>query len=368
MHKIEAVVIGAGVVGLACARALAKSGMEVVILEKNVTFGAETSSRNSEVIHSGVYYSPGSEKARLCVLGKQMLISFCETYNVPYLKCGKLIVATSSAQVSHLDKLLHQANANGVSDLTLLDKDELRSLEPDLKGIQALLSPTTGIIDSRALMLALLGDAERGGAVLVCRSEVTSLMVTAGGLKLTVNNESQPSLCARYVVNSAGLHATSIARSIAGIRAESIPRSLYAKGSYFSFAGRIPFTHLIYPVPEPGGLGVHLTLDLAGEARFGPDVEWIDSIDYRVNPSRGDEFYRAIRAYWPALRDGALQPAYSGVRSKIVGPGEPDGDFILQDQKTHEVPGLINLYGIESPGLTASLAIGERVAQFIVKS
>jgi L-2-hydroxyglutarate oxidase LhgO len=368
MHKTEAVVIGAGVVGLACARALSKLGLEVVILEKNVTFGTETSSRNSEVVHAGIYYRPGSEKANLCVLGKRLLYTFCEKYHVPYLKCGKLIVAASLAQLSSLEKIENQARANEVFDLDLLDRHQLTSLEPELKGVAALFSPSTGIIDSHAFMLALLGEAERGGAVLASRSEVTSAIMTPEGLALTINNEPQASLHARYVVNSAGLHSISVARSIVGVLADSIPTSLYAKGSYFSLAGRIPFTHLIYPLPEPGGLGVHLTLDLAGKARFGPDVEWVDSIDYQVEPSRGEEFYRAIRSYWPALKDGALQPAYAGIRSKIAGPGEPDGDFNLQDQKTHGVPGLINLYGIESPGLTASLAIGERVAQSLLMS
>jgi D-amino-acid oxidase len=362
MYKTQIVVIGAGVVGLACARALARSGFEVIILEKNKAFGAETSSRNSGVIHAGIYYRPGSDKALLCARGKELLYPFCNEYGVPNLNCGKLIVATSSNQISYLKKIQNQAKANGVDDLNLLSKNELLSIEPELSAACGLLSPSTGIIDSHAFMLALLGDAERHGAILARCSEVTDAFVTPQGLALKVNNESQFSLLARHVVNSAGLHATSVASLIDGISKESVPESWYAKGSYFSLSGKAPFSRLIYPVPESGGLGIHLTLDLAGQAMFGPDVEWVHSVDYDVNPSKEGEFYNAIRTYWPGLKDGTLHPAYSGIRPKIVGPGKPDADFGIQYEKSHRVRGLVNLYGIESPGLTASLAIAESVA------
>ncbi|ACR28270.1 NAD(P)/FAD-dependent oxidoreductase [Burkholderia glumae] len=363
-EMVDCVVIGAGVVGLAAARASARRGWETVIVESESMIGTGTSSRNSEVIHAGIYYSAGSLKARLCVEGRERLYAFCEEHQVPYRRSGKLIVAAEDAQRGTLAELEAAARANGVTDLRRLSGDQARALEPALRCVAALESPSTGIVDSHALMLALLGDAERAGAVIAYRSPVIGGQVLHDGgpaIELEVGGAEPMTLRARRVVNAAGLYAQTVAGGLRGLPPESVPRARYAKGNYYSLAGRAPFSRLIYPVPEPGGLGVHLTLDLANQARFGPDVEWIDEIDFRVDPARAARFYDAIRSYWPELPDEALQPAYAGVRPKLAHPPGGGDDFVIQSARAHGVAGLVNLYGIESPGLTASLAIAEQV-------
>jgi L-2-hydroxyglutarate oxidase LhgO len=365
MDNVDAVVIGAGVVGLAVARALALSGREVLILEAADHFGTETSSRNSEVIHAGIYYPRGSLKALMCVSGRGLLYDFCEEYGVAYRRCGKLIVATSESQLSQLEHIQKAAAANGVK-LEFFSRAQALALEPQLACEGALHSPMTGIIDSHAYMLALLGQAESHGAMLVTASRVTRLQLAnggsgdEGGILIGINNE-EPMLRARTVINSAGLYAPHVARLIEGLPPEHIPTPYFAKGNYFTLSGRSPFERLVYPIPEPGGLGVHLTLDLAGRARFGPDVQWVEECEYKVEPQRAERFYAAIRSYWPDLADGALQPAYAGIRPKINGPAEASADFRVDGPETHGVPGLVNLFGIESPGLTASLALAQHV-------
>ena len=361
IERVAAVVIGAGVVGLACARALARAGKEVIVLEQHSAFGTETSARNSEVIHAGIYYPAGSLKARFCVVGKKQLYDFCAQYGVAHRRCGKLIVATSAEQEAKLAVIKRRAEANGVNDLCFLTADEAMALEPELHCTSALLSPSTGIVDSHGLMLALLGDTERHGAVLALQSPLVSASVSDDGIEITTGGESSATLLADIVINSAGLSAPAVAGLIDGFPHALVPRPYLAKGSYFSLAGTSPFSRLIYPVPETGGLGVHLTLDLGGQARFGPDVEWTDKIDYIVDAERCLHFYREIRKYWPRLNDGALQPAYSGIRPKIAGPHEFDADFMIQGPAVHGIPGLVNLFGIESPGLTSCLSIGEAV-------
>jgi len=360
LDRIDTAVIGAGLVGLAVARALALSGREVVILEAEDAIGTHTSSRNSEVIHAGIYYPQGSLKARACVEGRERLYAYCAERGVPHRRCGKLIVATDAAQEGELEGIRRKAQANGVTDVVRLGVDEARALEPALSFVAALHSPSTGIVDSHALMLAYLGDAESAGAMLALKSPLEKGIVRPEGIELQVAG-AEP-LLARAVVNSAGLRAPSLARRIEGFPAALAPRELYAKGNYYALARRAPFSRLVYPVPEPGGLGVHVTLDLGGRARFGPDVEWIDAPDYRVDPQRAQAFYAAIRRYWPGLPDGALVPDYAGIRPKISGPGEPAADFVVQGPREHGVAGLVNLFGIESPGLTASLALADDVA------
>lgn len=362
MEKVDAVVIGAGVVGLAVARALALRGLETVVLESERGIGTGTSSRNSEVIHAGLYYPPGSLKAELCVRGKQLLYAFCDSHQVPYRRCGKFIVASAPAQCETLQALLQRGQANGVEALRMLGPAQARAAEPALACVAALESGSTGIVDSHALMLALQGDLEAAGGMLALGAPVLAGGPLAGGLRLEVGGEQAMTLQAGVVVNAAGLHAPALARRIEGLAPASLPQAYYAKGSYFSLPGRAPFSRLIYPVPEPGGLGVHLTLDLGGQARFGPDVQWVDTLDYSVDPARARAFYSAIRSYWPGLPDGALQPGYAGIRPKISGPGEPAADFVIQDASVHGLPGLVNLFGIESPGLTAALAIAEHVS------
>ena len=358
--QVQAVVIGAGAVGLACARALALAGKEVIILERNTDFGLETSARNSEVIHAGIYYPPGSLKAKMCVQGRQRLYAFCQSHGVEHSRCGKLIVATSERQLSELKNIRARALANGVDDLELLTASQAVALEPSLHAMGALLSPSTGIINGRAYMLALLGEAELHGASLALNSRVQSMQSTASGLQLSVLCDGvEETLLADLVVNAAGHQAIALANTCDAVAAEKIPQAYLAKGNYFSLAGRSPFSRLIYPVPEPGGLGVHLTLDLGMQARFGPDVEWVQTEDYSVNPQRAEVFYAAIRKYWPDLKDDALQPAYAGIRPKTVPQGSPDADFQLQGPHEHGVAGLVNFYGIESPGLTSSLALAD---------
>ena len=366
MDRVDAVVIGAGVVGLATGRALAQRGLETLVLERESSIGTGTSSRNSEVIHAGLYNPPGWLKARLCVRGRDLLYPFCEGHGIPHRRCGKLVVATSDSQVPALQRIEAQARANGVNTLRWLTAQEATVLEPALRCVAALHSPSTGIIDSHALMLALQGDLEAAGGWLAVKSPVLTVASGADGHVLQVGGATPTELVARILVNAAGLWAPDVAGRIQGLGLEQRPQAHYAKGNYFSIAARSPFTRLIYPVPEAAGLGVHLTLDLAGQARFGPDVEWITpatpaAIDYRVDASRAEAFCAEIRRYWPALPDAALQPAYSGVRPKLRPRGEPAQDFVLQGPAQHGLAGLMNLYGIESPGLTARLALADEV-------
>lgn len=359
--RVDCVVIGAGVVGLAVARACALAGLETLALEAESAIGTATSARNSEVIHAGLYYPRGSLKARLCVQGRQALYDYCASHGVAHQRRGKLIVATRDEQIGALERIGAAAAANGVHDLRRLDAAQARAREPALRCVAALESPSTGIIDSHGLMLALLGDLESAGGLVAVRSPVLSGRILADGILLRVGGDEPMELIARRVVNCAGLHAQTVAAAIDGLPPGSIPAGRYAKGNYYALSGKAPFSRLIYPVPEPGGLGVHLTLDLGGQARFGPDVEWVDAIDYTVDPARADGFYAAIRRYWPDLRDGALRPDYAGIRPKLAVPAGQDADFLIQDARTHGVPGLVNLYGIESPGLTACLAIADEV-------
>jgi len=366
LETVDCVVVGAGVVGLAAARALALAGREVILLEAAEGIGTETSSRNSEVIHAGIYYPAGSLMARFCVAGRRALYAYCMERGVPFSNCGKLIVATSEAEDGMLAAIQRRAEINGVEGMRVLPGAEARAMEPNLACSSALLSPTTGIIDSHAFMLALQGDAEHAGAVLVVHSPVQTARPCAGGMEITVGGADPITLRCRLLVNSAGLHAPALAGRIAGMPAERVPTAYYAKGNYFTLSGRSPFSRLIYPVPVPGGLGVHLTIDLGGQARFGPDVQWIDGIDYAVDPTRADSFYAAVRRYWPGLKDGALQPGYAGIRPKTVPPGSGGQDFVVQGPQTHGLPGLINLFGIESPGLTAALALADHVVEISV--
>ncbi len=361
METVDCIVVGAGVVGLAVARALAQAGREVIVLEAAEGIGTETSSRNSEVIHAGIYYPANSLMARFCVAGREALYAYCKEKGVPHRNCGKLIAATSAEEDARLAGIRQRAAMNGVDDMRILTAAEARTMEPNLVCTSALLSPSTGIIDSHSFMLALQGDAENAGAVLAFLSPVMGGRAVSGGIEVDVGGTDPMSLRCRLLVNSAGLHAPALARRIVGMPAERVPTAYYAKGNYFTLSGRSPFTRLIYPVPVPGGLGVHLTIDLGGQARFGPDVQWIETIDYTVDPRRADGFYAAVRRYWPELKDGALQPGYAGIRPKIVPPNVAAQDFVVQGPQTHAVPGLINLFGIESPGLTAALALAEHV-------
>ena len=359
MEQCDVLVIGAGVIGLAVAGAFAARGRETVIVEKETSIGSGVSSRNSEVIHAGIYYPEGSLKARLCVEGKERLYAYCDSRHVGYRRCGKLIVATDENQNGTLDTLIELAALNGVTDLVRLSSGEAKTIEPALFCTGAVHSPSTGIINSHELMVSLLGDVEAAGGVIAYGTEVTAINNTEQTPTIAFDHEDEFSLRARLLVNCAGLDAVAIAR-LAGVEA---PQIFFAKGSYYTLHGRSPFSRLIYPVPEPGGLGVHLTLDLAGEARFGPDVEWIDERDFNVDALRARGFYEAVRKYWPALQDEALVPAYAGIRPKITGPGEASADFSISAPSDPDAPAMINLFGIESPGLTACLAIAEEVVR-----
>jgi L-2-hydroxyglutarate oxidase LhgO len=364
MDHIDCVVVGAGVAGLAVARALALAGREVLVLEAANAIGTGTSSRNSEVIHAGIYYPEGSLKARLCVQGRAMLYDYCVERGIQHRRCGKLIVATSTAQLGQLELIATKAQRNGVTDLQLLNQHEAHQLEPALLCEAALLSPSTGIVDSHALMLNLQGDLENAAGDVVLNSPVAQAQQSQGAIELITNDGTH--LRTKVLVNAAGLQAPALARKFNGLATQHVPRAFFAKGNYFTLAGRAPFSHLIYPVPEAAGLGVHLTLDLGGQAKFGPDVQWVESADdLTVDPARGKAFYAEVRKYWPQLQSGALLPGYAGIRPKISGPNDPAADFLIQGPAVHGVPGLINLFGIESPGLTASLAIGSQVAAMI---
>lgn len=364
-EKIDCAVIGAGVIGLAVARRLALAGREVIVLEANGAIGLETSSRNSEVIHAGIYYPAGSLKARLCVAGRQLLYAYCAQRGVAHQRIGKLIVATRKEETAILAEYLAAAKANGVPDLEWLSAAEAQKLEPQARCVAALLSPATGIVDSHGLMRALLGDAEERGASVAFLSPVLSGQVSGAGVALEVGGADPMRVVCRTVINAAGLSAQAVASAIAGFPAHAVPPLYLAKGHYFTLPGKAPFSRLIYPVAGGGGLGVHLTLDLAGQARFGPDTAWIERVDYRFDASRAAAFQEAIRRYYPALPDAALAPGYTGIRPKLSGQGEPAADFMIQGPQDHGVPGLVNLYGIESPGLTASLAIAEHVAALL---
>jgi L-2-hydroxyglutarate oxidase LhgO len=363
--QVDCIVIGAGVIGLAVARALARGGREVVILERERQFGMHTSTRNSEVIHAGIHYEPGSLKAKLCVAGRDLLYRYCAERDIGHRRCGKLTVATAADQLAVLEKIAGNALANGVFDLEWLDAEQAARAEPELACVRALSSPSTGIIDSHAYMQALLADAEAAGAVIAYGSTVTSLTPTHAGIEIHIG-ATEPAARAGLVVNCAGLHAHEVAAAFAGFPAAHIPKVSYAKGSYFALSGVSPFSRLVYPAPRAGGhLGIHMTLDLAGAARFGPDTEWVASIDYAVDPQRVSMFADVIRGYWPRLDAERLYPAYAGIRPKISGPGEATRDFYISGPQDHGVAGMVNLFGIESPGLTASLALGEYIAAMI---
>ncbi len=362
MERIDSVVIGAGVVGLAVARALAQSGREVIVLEAEGGIGTETSSRNSEVIHAGIYYPTGSLKARTCVAGKALLYDYLCEHGVHHANCGKLIVATGETQHERLRQIQAQAAANGV-ELEWWEADRARALEPALHCTAALWSPTTGIVDSHGYMLALEGDLGAAGGVVAFHAPFEAAEATGQGLVVEVGGDAPMRLLAKELVNCAGLHASRIAAAVRGLDAAQVPRTYFCKGNYFTLAGRSPFNRLIYPVPEAAGLGVHITIDLAGQARFGPDTQWVDDLDYDVAADRADVFYDAVRRYWPELPGGALLPGYAGIRPKLAPAGSPAADFVVQGPAEHGVPGLVNMLGIESPGLTSSLALAADVVR-----
>lgn len=364
MDKVDGVVIGAGVVGLAVARALIQaapsSARDWLVLEAADAIGTGTSSRNSEVIHAGIYYPQGSLKAKLCVQGRDMLYRYAQERGVSHQRCGKLIVATHPNQLPALEAILKKAHANGVTDVVMLTAQQAQVMEPHLACVAALHSPSTGIVDSHGLMLALQGDFENAGGIVALNSPVASVVCRDDGIVLHMADGSE--LLASKVVNAAGLTAPWLAQKFEGLAAQQVPQAFFAKGNYFTLSGKSPFSRLIYPVPEAAGLGVHLTLDLGGQAKFGPDVQWVDSPDDLVVSSAHEQaFYNEVRKYWPALADGALQPGYAGIRPKISGPNEAAADFCIQGPAVHGVKGLVNLFGIESPGLTSSLAIGDAV-------
>jgi L-2-hydroxyglutarate oxidase LhgO len=362
IESVDCVVVGAGVVGLAIARKLAMAGREVIILEAEDQFGSHTSARNSEVIHAGIYYPTGSLRAQVCVAGKKMLYPYCESHGVGHKRVMKLIVASQDSEVPRLKALHEQARANGVEDLELLDARHIEQLEPAVRAVAGLLSPSTGIIDSHGLMVAYLGDAEDHGAMLALCSPLIGGNVGDEGIVIEVGGDAPMQLRTRTLINSAGLGAQEVATRLSGFPSSLIPPRHLAKGNYYSMTGRQPFSHLVYPMPAASVLGVHVTIDLTGRCRFGPDLEWVQTLDYDVDPARAEKFYDAVRTYFPALEDGSLQPDYCGIRPKLHGPGEPQPDFIVQGPKTHGISGLVNLFGIESPGLTASLALADRVA------
>jgi L-2-hydroxyglutarate oxidase LhgO len=371
IDSVDAIVIGAGVVGLAVARALALQGREVMVLEAANAIGTGISARNSEVIHSGMYYPTGSLKASLCVQGRAQLVAYCQERGIGYRLCGKLIVATEPSQIPKLKAIQAQALANGVADVRWLSAQEAMAMEMEgaLKCVAALLSPSTGIVDSHGLMLSFQGDLENAGGMVVLNAAVKSVALDldkTSSPRHLVYMEDGPVLATRTLINAAGLMAPALAHQFSGLAPAHIPTAYYAKGNYFTLSSAAPFRHLIYPVPESAGLGVHLTLDLGGQAKFGPDVQWVDTPDdFQVDASRADAFYAAVRTYWPALPDGALQSCYAGIRPKISGPNAPAADFLIQGPATHGVAGLVNLFGMESPGLTSSMAIADWVTKLL---
>ena len=355
VDKVDCIVIGAGVVGLAVAAALAKNGREVIVLEQHELIGSETSSRNSEVIHAGIYYPTNSLKARFCVRGKQLLYDYCASHGIEHRRCGKIIVAANESQRSTVEQYIPKAAANGVTDLYWIDEAELAALEPEVRGIGAVVSPSTGIVDSHGLMLSLQGEMEASGGVLALASAVKSIESLGTGSAVHGDGFS---IAADWVINCAGLTAPDLSAGLAGV-----PKAHFAKGHYYSYTGPQPFSRLVYPVAEAGGLGVHVTLDLAGQIKFGPDVRWLPEIDYTFDDSHKEDFAAAIRAYFPGLDPARLQPSYTGIRPKISGPSETAADFMLHGPRQHGAAGRLNLLGIESPGLTASLALAEAVVR-----
>ncbi|PPQ36531.1 L-2-hydroxyglutarate oxidase LhgO [Rhodoblastus acidophilus] len=364
MTDVDALVVGAGVIGLAVARALALTGRSVVVLEAADRIGSETSSRNSEVIHAGLYYPTGSLKARLCVAGRHALYDYCAAHGVTHKKCGKLVVAADESEMPGLRALADKGAANGVDDLKLISAEEAGALEPAVACVGAILSPSTGIFDSAAYFLALRGDAEAAGASFALKTPFVSARIDDDGVEVEAGGAEPMRLKTGLLVNCAGLSASRVAQAIAGLDPSHIPETRYAKGNYFTLPGRAPFSRLIYPMPTPHGVGLHLTFDVGGQARFGPDVEWVETIDYAVDPARAELFGAAIRRYWPGAK-GALTPSYCGIRPKIAGPDQPSADFRIDGPNIHGVPGLINLFGIESPGLTSSLAIAAHVVALL---
>ena len=362
---MQVLVIGAGVVGLAVARAAARKGHEVVVAEQAGAIGTGISSRNSEVIHGGMYYPTGSLRARHCVAGRRLLYDFCATHGVAHRKCGKLIVATEAAELDKIESIATQGRTNGVEGLELIGGNAARALEPELSCVGALHSPETGIIDGHAFMLALRGDLEDAGGAIAFNTPVTGAARKNGQWQVAFGGREAGEAAFDALVNCAGLGAQALARSIADYPPERVPRLVMAKGNYFAYAGRPVFKRLIYPTPMPGGLGVHVTLDLAGQMRFGPDVEWIEREQYDVDPARADAFYARIRRYWPGLRDGTIAPDYAGIRPKLTGPGEPQADFMIDAPSQHGLPGLVQMFGIESPGLTSSLSLAEEVVGYL---
>ncbi|MBF0277023.1 MAG: NAD(P)/FAD-dependent oxidoreductase [SAR324 cluster bacterium] len=363
MDTVDITIIGAGVIGLAIAQKLAGTEKDLLILEQHRSFGTETSSRHSEVIHAGIYYPKDSLKAKFCVAGKIAMYDYCRRNRIPFKQLGKLIVATKSEEEPILEEILGKARTNGVFDLQWMSRQELQRLEPELQATQALFSPSTGIIDSHSFMRSLLANAESKGANLVCLTPVERIEPVKEGFEVHVGGENPFHFHTRILINAGGLYAQDISRKISGLNPHSIPPIYFCKGNYFAISGKSPFSHLIYPVPEPNvaGLGVHSTIDLAGQVRFGPDVQYIDTIDYDVSLKNLPQFYHSIRRYFPGLPDASLRPDYSGIRPKLQGPGDPVADFIIQDASIHQLPGLIQLYGIESPGFTSSLAIADHV-------
>lgn len=377
MDQVDCVVVGAGVVGLAVAREMALQGRETVLLEREDAFGTISSARNSEVIHAGIYYPKDSLKAKLCVEGNRLLYEYCRSHQVGTKPYGKLIVATDASQLDDLAAILYKAQNNQVPDIEMISGEKARELEPQLQCQAALLSATTGVVDSHGLMLSLLGGFEDAGGMLAYQSPLIAAKPMGNnaqdGFELLIGGADGIALRTKLLINCAGLSAPAVARHIEGLPAEQIPKAYFAKGNYFSLSGKSPFSHLIYPIPEPGGLGVHLTLDMGGQAKFGPDVEWLEieeegQISYAVDPIRGESFYAAVRQYWPGLKDGALQADYSGVRAKIVPPNAPAGDFCFNGPTQHHLQGLFNLYGFESPGLTSCLAIARHLEGLIKSS
>ncbi|MXP15165.1 FAD-dependent oxidoreductase [Altererythrobacter confluentis] len=358
----DVVIIGAGVIGLSAAMAAGKLGHKVLILERNASYGQETSARNSEVVHAGIYYEPQSLKARMCVAGRHRLYEFAAENGVPFRQCGKLIVANAEYQLAALEAIAVRGETCGVSDIQFVNRSELVTIEPQLKGIGALISPSTGIIDSHAYMTALLGHAESLDAQFVAGCQVSGIKSAGNSWQIFTTDDAEESVTTRAVINCAGLWASEVAAMVEGLPGGCIPSTRYAKGSYFSYSANVPFSHLIYPLPEPGGLGIHLTLDLAGRARFGPDVTWIKSLEYDVNISSRDRFADAVAKFWPEVDRSRMFPDYAGVRPKLSGPAEAGADFVVSGPAHHGLDGLVNLFGIESPGLTSSLPLGEMAA------
>ena len=367
-EQVDCVVIGAGIVGLAVGRALAQAGRDVIVLERNARAGEETSARNSEVIHAGIHYAAESLKARLCVAGKTQLYSYCERKQIPHRRCGKLIVATKGDSRDRLDRIARQAAANGVDDLELLDSAALARREPAVQGSAALWSPSTGIVDAHALVQALAGDIEAAGGMIATGSEVLGIDVAPQGVRLDVRSrELATALEAATVINAAGLAAGRLAAETGGVEGYAAPPVRFAKGNYFLYEGACPFTALVYPLPVDGGLGIHATFDLAGRLRFGPDVEWVERIDYSVDPARSAAFASAIQGYWPAFDETRLVAGYAGIRPKLNGPGAAAADFRIDVVAGGDRRQLVHLLGIESPGLTASLALADEVAKRVAR-